>query len=139
MYGLSRNTGMSPGRFHAAIVRVMQDFRKLLVWQKAQQLAIQSHNLVSKIKGSHYASLRSQIVRSSLSIPANIAEGRSQRSDREFARFLNYALASSSELESHVLTCRALNLISESDSSRIVDLAIEVRRMLYGMIRRLAR
>jgi four helix bundle protein len=66
---------------------------------KAQQLAIQSHNLVSKIKGSHYASLRSQIVRSSLSIPANIAEGRSQRSDREFARFLNYALASSTELE----------------------------------------
>jgi len=78
-----------------------------MVWQKAQKLTVASHHIAAKIKGPHYACLRSQIVRCSMSIPANIAEGRAQRSDREFSRFLNYSLASATELESHLLLCRA--------------------------------
>jgi four helix bundle protein len=115
----------------------MQDFRKLLVWQKAQTLIVVSHEIAAKIRGAHYASLRGQIIRASMSISANIAEGRAQRSDREFARFLQYSLASANELESHILTCRNLNLISQKDSDRAVSLAIEIRRMLHGITRKL--
>jgi four helix bundle protein len=115
----------------------MQDFRRLLVWEKSQRLIVVCHTITSKIKGAHYTSLRSQIIRCSMSIAANIAEGRAQRSDREFARFLQYSLASANELESHILACRSLNLISEKDTSDAVSLAIEVRRMLHGMMRKL--
>lgn len=72
-----------------------------------------------------------------MSIASNIAEGRAQRSDAEFARFLNYSLASATELESHLLTGRSMGLISASDCEEAAGLAIEIRRMLYGMIRKL--
>lgn len=115
----------------------MQDFKKLLVWQKSQRLIVVCHAITSKIKGAHYTSIRSQIIRCSMSVGANIAEGRAQRSDREFARFIQYSLASANELESHILACRSLNLISEKDCIDAVSIAIEVRRMLHGMRRKL--
>ena len=115
----------------------MQDFKKLLVWQKAARLSVKSHQIAARISGAHYTSVRSQIIRCGMSIASNIAEGRAQRSDAEFARFLNYSLASATELESHLLTCRSMGLISESDCEEAAGLAIEIRRMLYGMIRKL--
>jgi four helix bundle protein len=115
----------------------MQDFKKLLVWQKAARLSIKSHRIAARISGSHYTAVRSQIIRCGMSIASNIAEGRAQRSDAEFARFLNYSLASATELESHLLTCRSMGLISEADCNEAASLAIEIRRMLYAMIRKL--
>jgi four helix bundle protein len=116
----------------------MQDFRKLIVWQKAQRLAVECHRIAIQIRGAHYAAVRSQIIRSSMSIPANIAEGRGQRSDREFARFLNYSLASANELESHLSLCRSLGLAKEHEHDSVVGLTIEVRRMLHAMMKRIA-
>jgi four helix bundle protein len=57
----------------------MSDYRKLLVWQKAQALALDAHRTAARIRGSQYAPFRSQIIRAALSIPANIVEGREQK------------------------------------------------------------
>jgi len=56
------------------------------------------------MRGSRYASLRSQMMRAALSIPTNIVEGAGQKSRREFGRFIGFALNSTSELEYHLLT-----------------------------------
>src|SRR5215210_8367763 len=66
----------------------MADFKKLRVWKEAHALALCAHEVALSIRGSQYASLRSQIIRSSASIPANIVEGREQKTDPEFCRFL---------------------------------------------------
>ena len=48
-----------------------------------------------------------------MSIAANIIEGRGQKTDREFARFLRIALNSTSELEYHLITARDMGVTSE--------------------------
>lgn len=91
-----------------------------------------------RIRGYRYASLRSQAFRAAMSIPANIAEGRRQKSEKEFARFLGYALHSSSELEHHLIVARDTKVISESDFVSLVSQTITVRKMLYGLLKRLS-
>jgi four helix bundle protein len=115
----------------------MGDFTKLLVWRKAHALALNVHAVAITIRGSNYVSLRSQMIRASMSIPANIVEGRSQKSDRDFTRFLGYALNSSSELEYHLIVARDVKAIRVSDCTSLVDQTIEVRKMLHGLIRSL--
>ena len=89
----------------------MADFKKLRVWKKAHALALCAHEVALSIRGSQYASLRNQIIRSSMSIPANIVEGREQKTDPEFCRFLRYALGSTSELEYHMIIARDIKVI----------------------------
>jgi four helix bundle protein len=81
----------------------MQDFKKLQVWQKAHALTLGVDRASKRIRGSQYASLRNQIFRAASSISANIAEGRRQKSQKDFGRFLSIALNSSSELEYHLI------------------------------------
>jgi four helix bundle protein len=116
----------------------MGDFAKLHVWRKAHALAINVHTVAITIRGSNYISLRSQMIRAAMSIPANIVEGRSQKSERDFGRFLGYALNSSSELEYHLIVARDIKAISVSEYTSLVDQVVEVRKMLRGLIKSLS-
>jgi len=116
----------------------MRDVKKLQVWHKAIALALAVDRLTKRIRPAHYASLKSQIFRAGLSIPANIAEGRRRESDKDFAKFLSIAAGSSSELETHLMFARAAKLIGESEFRSLVSQTIEVRKMLYGLIKRLS-
>ena len=115
----------------------MGDFAKLHVWRKAHALALNVHSAAIQIRGSNYTSLRSQIIRAAMSIPANIVEGRGQKSERDFARFLGYALNSTSELEYHLVMARDIRAISLSDFTSLLAQLIEVRKMLHGLVKRL--
>jgi four helix bundle protein len=114
----------------------MADFKNLVVWQKAQSLAMDVLRVSKDMRGTGATSFKSQLVRAAFSIPANIAEGRSQQSEREFGRFLKIALNSSTELEYHLITCRDLGMIRHSIAGPLLDRTIEVRRMLYGLLRK---
>jgi four helix bundle protein len=115
------------------------DFKKLQVWQKAHALALDAHRVATGIRRSQDLSLRSQIIRAAMSIPANIVEGRRQESEKEFARFLRIALNSGCELEYHLIVARDIRAISESDADRLLNQVIEVRRMIHGLLRKLGR
>ena len=115
----------------------MSDFKRLKVWRKAHALALNVHRVAVEIKGSQYASLRSQLIRSAMSIPANIVEGRAQKSERDFGRFLQYAVNSASELESHLIMARDFGVIKTSDFLSLVSQLVEVRKMLHGLINHL--
>ena len=116
----------------------MSDFKKLHVWEKAHALSLCVDRASKRIRGSKYASLRSQIFRAATSIPANIAEGRRQSSEKEFARFLGYALNSASELEYHLILAHDTEVMSEPDFTSLVSQTITVRKMLYGLLKRLS-
>jgi four helix bundle protein len=110
------------------------DFKKLKVWQKAHVMALDAHRLAGQIRGTKHASLRSQITRAAMSVPTNIVEGCSQQSAREYSRFVRIALNSTTELEYHVLAARDLAAVRASDSLTLISQAIEVRKMLYGLL-----
>ncbi len=113
----------------------VSDFKKLHVWQKAHALSLCVDRISKEIRGARYSSLRNQIFRAATSIPANIAEGRRQESEKEFARFLRYALNSSSELEYHLILALDTQVISEADFRSLATQTIRVRKMLYALLK----
>lgn len=69
-----------------------------------------------------------------MSIPANIVDGRSQQTWREFARCLKIAVNSASELEYHLITGRAIGAIGKPDFLSLLNQLVEVRKMLHGLL-----
>ena len=114
----------------------MSDFRKLLVWQKAHELALAVDRSAAGIRASRYASLRNQMIRAAMSIPANIVEGSGQESRREFGRFLRFAINSASELEYHLMMAKDVGVIAGHDFSSLTTQTVEVRKMLIGLQRK---
>jgi four helix bundle protein len=115
----------------------MSDFKKLEVWRKAHALALNVHRVAIGIRGANYSGFRSQLIRASMSIPTNIVEGNGQRTKLEFARFVRIAVNSASELEYHLIVARDVQLITASDFSALSSQAIEVRKMMHGLLRHL--
>src|SRR5512138_2081157 len=77
----------------------MSNYKKLLVWEKAHMLAVDSIKTCVAIRAAHFATLKNQIIRAASSVPTNIVEGSGQDSRKDFARFLRYSLNSAYELE----------------------------------------
>lgn len=115
----------------------MSDYKKLRVRRKAHALALNAHRSASRIRGAQYAAFRSQIIRSALSIPTNIVEGREQETEAGFARFLRIALGSASELEYHLRAARDIGAIPDADYLTLSTQVAAVRMMLHGLLRRL--
>jgi four helix bundle protein len=115
----------------------MQDFRKLKVWEKNHNLTLEIYKSTESFPGIEIYGLTSQMRRSSVSIPANIAEGCGRRSDAEFARFLQIAMGSASELEYHLLLTRDLRFLKDSDYKKLDQRTIEIKQMLATLIKKL--
>jgi four helix bundle protein len=116
---------------------IMKDFRKLNVWEKAHSLVIEIYRVTNNFPKSETFGLTSQIRRASASIPANIAEGCGRDGEADFARFLQMALGSSSELEYHLLLAHDLNMLDETFYDNLKDRVIELKRMLTSLIQKL--
>jgi four helix bundle protein len=117
----------------------VQDFRNLKVWKKAHQLVLQVYSQTANFPRNEMFGLTSQIRRAAVSVAANVVEGSSRAGDREFARFLHVALASTSEVEYFSILLADLRLLEKSAASRIGTDAVEVRRMLLGLLGSLPR
>jgi four helix bundle protein len=116
----------------------MADFKKLRVWRMAHALALNAERVAREIRASDYSSLRSQLNRAAMSIPTNIVEGKGKKTDRDFARFLGYALGSACEFEYHIIVARDVGVISKSDAISLLSQVVEIRKMLRGLIDRLS-
>ncbi len=113
----------------------MQDYRELSVWRKAHALALNIHRLSEAIPRRGNAGLIDQIRRSALSIPSNLAEGCGRASRKDFAKFIQIAIGSASELEYQLHFAADSAHISRSDfDSRRADV-VEIRRMLFGLLK----
>jgi four helix bundle protein len=111
----------------------MSDYKKLSVWRKAHALALNVHRVAVRLKGSEHASLRSQLMQASMSIPTNIVEGTGQERGKDFGRFIRFALNSSSELEYHLTVGRDIQAIQAVDFDSLTAQTVEVRKMLHGL------
>ena len=94
----------------------MRNFRDLDVWKDAVTLVTKVYALVENLPEKEKFGLKSQITRAVVSIPANIAEGCAKDSQKDFVRFLQMSLGSAFELETHLIICRELSYIFETDA-----------------------
>lgn len=114
----------------------MQDFRKLLVWQRAQAFAAAVYGATRAVRGRDVMSLRSQVRRSSQSIAANVAEGANTAGSRDFARYLQIAIGSASETESHLDLAVRTSVLDAAVAMPLIDEVVQIRRMLIVLRRR---
>ena len=77
----------------------MQSFKNLKVWEKAHLLTLDAYQSSKSFPREEIYGLTSQMRRSAVSVPSNIAEGKGHRSDKEFSHFLYHARGSLLELE----------------------------------------
>lgn len=115
----------------------MKDFRELAVWRKSHELTLLVYQLTARYPKEELFGLTSQTRRACSSIPANIAEGCGRNGDVEFARFLQIAMGSASELEYHLLLAKDLGLLEIKKYEQLAGLLIEVKKMLNVFIQKL--
>ena len=115
----------------------MQDFRKLKVWESAHTLTLDIYKATATFPKHEQYGLISQIQRAAVSISANIAEGCAKATDADFARYLQIALGSSSELEYLLLLARDLSYLSEESHQKLSASLIQVRKMLNSFLQTL--
>lgn len=89
--------------------------------------------LAKKLLDDEKFGLVSQIMRCSVSIPSNIAEGEGRNSTQEFVRFLNIANGSTAELETQLMLTLRLNLLSEIAINKALSLCKQIRNMNYSL------
>ncbi len=109
-------------------------FRDLIVWQKSFALVKDIYSLTAGFPKSEMFGLRSQMQRSAVSIPSNIAEGQQRHSRKEYRQFLGIAQGSAAELETQLLLAEQIYKI---DVSEHVAKLHEIQKMLYVLIKKL--
>ena len=119
--------------------QVRRDYRDLIVWQRAMDLAAEVHEVSTRLPRHESFGLVPQLRRAAVSIPSNVAEGSGRRTTREFIAFLHIARGSLSELQTQLLLAQRVGYLRETESARPLSLCDEVGRLLNAVVRGLKR
>lgn len=99
----------------------MHNFRQLKIWQVSMELVKEILKSTEEFPIDRKFGLSSQINRSAVSIPSNIAEGSARNSDKDFSRFLSIALGSAYELETQLLLSESIGLLTKEKTNNIIS------------------
>ena len=111
----------------------MRNFRELDIWKNGILLVKKVYLLVNTFPSKEKYGLSSQMSRSAISIPSNIAEGCSRDSQKDFSRFLQIALGSSFELETQLLISLEVGLISQSEYVGILESLNKLQKSINSL------
>jgi four helix bundle protein len=109
----------------------MYNHEKLIVWQKADELASEVYRKTKQFPREEIYGLTSQIRRAAVSVPTNIAEGAGRQNRNETRQFLNIALGSLAEVHYFIHFCRKEGLLSEKDHDDLSRLREAVGSLLW--------
>lgn len=110
----------------------MHNFRKLNIWQEAMDVAQEVYVVSTKLPAEERYNLGSQLKRSAVSVPSNIAEGAGRNTNGEFNQFLGIATASSYELETQLLLCIRFNYIAELELAPLLERIQILQKKIYN-------
>ena len=117
---------------------MMESFRDLKVWNKAMDLAVRVYTTPERLPASERFGLTSQIRRSAVSIPSNIAEGRATGGQR-YRRHLKITLGSEAELHTQIELARRLKMLTDAEANDVLEDLSEVGRMVTALLKALPR
>jgi len=110
----------------------MRDYSRLEVWELAHRFVLDLYTTTKLYPADERYGLTSQTRRAAASIPANIAEGCGRSSKVDFARFLDIAAGSASEVEYHLLLAKDLGYLPEEQHSHLSECVRRVKKMLHA-------
>ncbi len=117
----------------------MRPHEKLDVWQASVDFVVAVYRATESFPKEEKFGLTSQIRRAAVSVPANIAEGATRRSPKEFVHFISNAQGSASELETELLIAQRLGYLQKSVYAEMRDTLDNIGRMLIGLTQHLER
>ena len=112
----------------------MQDYKKLKIWKRSFKLTKRVYEVTKPFPKSENYGLKSQIRRAVVSVPANIAEGASRQTNKDFKRYLTQSYASLKEVECLLLLSRELGYLRLKDLKALEQELLEISKMIYRFI-----
>jgi four helix bundle protein len=116
---------------------MIKSYKDLLVWKEAIALVEQVYAITKKFPKEEIYGLVNQMRRSAVSIPSNIAEGRSRQYGNEFKQFLYISIGSCSELETQLIIAEKLGYIEKSEQDLLLEKLDYIGRMIRNLIKNL--
>lgn len=116
----------------------MHKLEDLKIWKKAMDIAEETYLLSANFPKEERYGLTSQIRRSAVSLPSNIAEGAGRNTKKEFNNFLGIANGSSYELFTQLILSHRLKLVEKNQVEPILAEVIEVQKMNYALMKSLS-
>ncbi|RJP28740.1 MAG: four helix bundle protein [Candidatus Omnitrophota bacterium] len=108
-------------------------YKKLLVWQKADELALQIYLETKRFPKDEIYGVTSQLRRAAISVPTNIAEGSGRQNKSESKQFINISLGSLAETEYLLEFCFRLKYLDEENFNRLEELRNDVGALLWNL------
>ena len=118
-------------------MKKFNSFKDLLVWQKSMNLTVAAYSSIKKLPQIENFGLISQMQRSVVSVPSNIAEGYGRNQTRDFIRFLQISIGSLYELQTQMEICYRLAYIEKKEYDNFDHDSVEIAKMLSALIRKL--
>jgi four helix bundle protein len=115
----------------------VQSFRDLQVWQRSMQLTIAVYRLTQQFPREELYGLTSQLRRTAVSVPSNIAEGQGRLGTAEFKQFLGISRGANFELQTQLEIARMIGIGDAKSIEEAESLSHEVGRMLYALLQSL--
>jgi four helix bundle protein len=111
-----------------------QSFRELQVWQRSMQLTVAVYRMTQDFPREEVYGLTSQMRRSAISVPSNIAEGQGRLNAAEFRQFLGIARGSICELQTQLELARQLGMGKLKLIEEAEGLSHEIGKMIYALL-----
>ena len=116
---------------------VIKEYKDLKIWQKGIEIVSDIYILTKKFPKEELYGLTSQIRRSAISIPSNIAEGFRRYHNKEYRQFLYISLGSCAELETQIAIAKNLKYITEEKEIGLTEKLDHICRMTSNLIKKL--
>ena len=113
----------------------ISSYKDLLIWQKGIELVKMTYLICNNFPKEEVFGLQSQIKRSSVSIPSNIAEGYGRNTSQSFIQFLRIARGSLLELETQLIIAKELEFVTVDNFDKMSSLITEESKMINGFIK----
>ena len=113
----------------------IRNFKDLKIWQRGIELVKLVYTITNSFPSDEKYGIISQMRRSAVSVPSNIAEGFMRRHNKEYRQFLYIALGSLAELETQIIISKELNFITTDHYTGTLSAIDELNKMTTGLIK----
>ena len=114
------------------------NFRNLKIWKDGVDLTMETFDMVRSFPDFEKFNLSSQLVRSAISIPSNIAEGTSKKSNKHFAQYIEHSLGSAFEWETQLIIARKQKYIDKEQYQLLIDKVEQLQKMISSFLTKIS-
>lgn len=111
------------------------NFKKLKIWEEGMKIVDQTYDLVENFPSLEKFNLTSQLIRCSVSIPSNIAEGISKSTDKHLNKYIEDSLGSAFEWETQLIIAFRRHYIEKEQFSDLSNNIQQLQKMISGFQR----